>query len=315
MLRVTLRRARVLALICFLLLGAVPPGEAAPNRPDTVTLAAVGDVLLARGVGKQIGRGGLDRLLSPTRGALRGADLAFCNLECALSTRGVIQRLRFRFRADPELARALHRNGFDVASLANNHTLDYGRVAMLDTRKAVEAAGMLPVGVGLDRRDAIRVRVVKKNGLRIGFVAYTDVATPGVVRLEEQPTTAGVNEETLAGEIRRAKSACDVLVVSFHWGREYMKQPTERQRFLAHLCIDYGADLILGHHPHVLQPAEIYRGRPILYSLGGFLWDSRLFGADKSAIYLLELGKSSARIVRKVPVEVRSCRPALRRHR
>ncbi|OFX15142.1 MAG: hypothetical protein A2Z18_07260 [Armatimonadetes bacterium RBG_16_58_9] len=280
------------------------------KREPIVTLAAVGDVLLARGVGRQIAKHGPDYPFAGTRETTSRADIAFFNLECPLSQRGVVRSRKYQFRADPSFAHAISRAGFDVASLANNHTLDYGRDALLDTMGAVENAGMTPVGAGASRNDAVRVRMVRKNGLRIGFLAYTDLPNCGVVRLPDRPTVAGVDTSTLPKEVRAAKRKCDVLVVSFHWGIEYMTKPTERQRMLAHLAIDNGADVVLGHHPHVLQSVEVYANKPILYSTGAFVWDGKIFDADKSAIYLLELGKSSARLVKTVPIRIRNCRPA-----
>ena len=192
---------------------------------------------------------------------------------------------------------------------ANNHTLDYGRDALLDTVDAVEEAGMAAVGAGRNRDEALTVRVVEKNGLRVGFVGYTDLPTCGVVRLSDRPTVAGVNSDEVANQVKDAKAKCDVLAVSFHWGIEYMKKPTERQKTLAHLCIDNGADLVLGHHPHVLQTVEVYKGRPIVYSMGAFVWDAKVFGADKSAVYVFELGKSSARLAKQIPIDIMNCRP------
>lgn len=294
----------------LVLAGCSPRDERAPAK---VTLVAVGDVLLCRGVGRQIDMHGADWLFDETRDVLKGADLAFCNLECPLSKRGVAQKRRFLFRADPKLAAKLNSNGIGIVSLANNHTLDYGRDAMLDTVQAVRGAGMTPVGAGVDRADASRLRVVTRRGLRIGFLAYCDLASYGTVILRDRPTIACVDSGALPGEIKAAKAKCDALVVSFHWGVEYMKRPTERQKTLAHLCIDNGADLVLGHHPHVLQPVETYKGRPIAYSMGGFIWDGRVFGADRSAIYTFELGKSSARLAKTIPVDIIGCQPRVAR--
>ena len=296
------------AVLCLALSAPVCAGHA----KGKVTLAAVGDVLLARGVGEQIKKHGADWLFDSTRGVLKGADLSFANLECPLSNRGLPQKRRFLFRSDPKLANVLRSNGFDVISLANNHVLDYGRDAMLDTIGAVRKAGLTAVGAGKDAADAGRVRVVKVNGLRVGFVAHVDLATIGVIRLDDKPTVAGADSGSLARQIRAAKTRCDVLVVSFHWGVEYMKRPTERQKMLSHLCIHSGADLILGHHPHVLQPVETYKGKPIAYSLGAFIWDGKVFGADRSAIYVFELGKSSARLAKSIPVRIAGCRPILK---
>lgn len=282
-----------------------------PDTRGTVTLAAAGDVLFARGVGRQIERHGADWLFAGVKNELDGVDIAFCNLECTLSTRGVQQRRKFQFRADPGLAGSLRDGGFDVVSLANNHTLDYGREALIDTIAAVRKAGMTAVGAGENRADALRMQVVERGGLKVGFLAYTDLPNDGVVRLPGKPTVAGVDLAELPGQVRDAAGKCDVLVVSVHWGVEYMKTPTERQRRIAQVCISNGADLILGHHPHVLQTVEMYKDRPIVYSLGAFVWDGRVFGADKSALYVFELGRDSARLVRTLPVQIDGCRPVI----
>lgn len=296
----------------FLLIVPLLTGCSRPHRTTGhVSLVAVGDVLFARGVGKQISEHGVEYPFELTQQITRKSDISFCNLECTLSNGGFCRRRRFKFRADPRLARTLRENGFTVASLANNHTLDYGRDAMMDTVNAVKEAGIVPVGAGVNRNDALRLKVVEKNGLNVGFIAYTDIPSYGVVRLDDRPTIAGINMDEITRQMEAAKSRCDVLVVSFHWGVEYMKIPTEHQQTLAHLCIDNGADLILGHHPHVLQPVEVYKGKPIVYSMGGFVWDSKLAGADKSAIYKFELGRSSAKLVQTIPIRSINCRPVI----
>jgi poly-gamma-glutamate synthesis protein (capsule biosynthesis protein) len=304
---------RRLHVIAVALLATLPSGGCRRPRPPraepVVRLVAVGDVLLARGVGGHIKRDGAAYPFANVKDIISGADLAFCNLECTLSRRGIPQRRRFRFRADPALASTLRATGFDVASLANNHTMDFGRDALLDTVDAVRGNGIVPVGAGEDRAEALRVQVIETKGLRIGFVAYTDISSGGAVRLGDRPTVAGAYEDEIPDLIRQAKSRCDVLVVSFHWGVEYMTLPTERQKRLARLCIDNGADLILGHHPHVLQTTEVYKSKPIIYSMGAFVWDPILPRTDRSAIYQFDLSKSSARLTRAVPIRIVGCRP------
>ena len=298
-------------MIVILLISVFALGGCRTGGGGKVSLLAVGDVLFARGVGREILKYGPEYPFDKTRRITKSADISFCNLECTFSNRGIARRLRFRFRVSPVLAKNLAGNGFSVVSLANNHTLDYGRDSMMDTKAAVEQAGMIPIGAGSTREDALRIKVVKKKGIRIGFIGYSDITSVGVVRLDDRPTIAGVNTDEIPTQIRAAKAKCDVLVVSFHWGVEYMKRPTERQMMIAHLCIDNGADLILGHHPHVLQTVEVYKGKPIVYSMGGFIWDSKLAGADKSAIYMFELTPSQARLVRTIPVQSINCRPEL----
>lgn len=298
-------RAFFIQLICILLLLSVP----VMGTDKDIILAAVGDVLFARGVENELKSHPGKYLFANVRNILHNADVAVCNLECTLSNRGLPQRRRMVFRNSPSLAHTLQESGIDVVDLANNHTLDYGRDALVDTYQAVKSAGMVSVGAGENRKSATRVQIVKRGDLKLGFLAYTDLATSGVVRLDDMPTVAGVCDDLLPGEIKTAKAQCDTLVVMFHWGVEYMKAPTKRQKSLAKMCIDNGADVIIGNHPHVLQKTEVYRNRPIIYSNGAFIWDSRLFGANKSAIYLLAIGKGHARLVRSIPVTITHCRP------
>ena len=303
-------------LLLAITVGAGCQAAPAPTTQPKVILAAVGDILFARGVAQVMGKHGADYPFSGTKSIISKADIAICNLECPLSTRGYPRKTRFLFRADPSYAKTLSRNGFDVACLANNHTQDYGRDAMLDTKRFLEGAGITAVGAGINRDEAVGVRVIIKNGLRVGFLSYKDVRDMGVVALADLPSVAGVDMGNLKAEVKRAKSVCDVLVVSFHWGSEYMRYPSERQQMIAHICIDNGADLVLGHHPHVLQTKETYRGKPIVYSLGAFVWDGILPDTRKSEICLFKLGKSSAKIAKVVKVRIKNCRPeVLKTHR
>lgn len=299
----------VIAVLLIVLPGVV--GKCAPGSTQKVMLAAVGDVLLCRGVGKQINAHGIDYPFEKIQSTISCADITMFNLECPLSNRGIPQRRKYLFRADPAFAGVLRKNGLTVASLANNHTLDYGRDSLLDTINAVENSGIVAVGAGKTKAEAMQVRIINKNGLRIGFMALSDVSSPGVVKLSNKPTVAAADIYDLPAQIRVAKGKCDVLVVSFHWGVEYMKRPTERQVMLAHISIDNGADLVVGHHPHVLQTVETYKNKPIVYSMGGFVWDPILPGTDMTAIYWFELRKSSARLTYSQGVKVVECRPEL----
>jgi poly-gamma-glutamate capsule biosynthesis protein CapA/YwtB (metallophosphatase superfamily) len=303
---VAVARGRTLVLLA---LGLIAFATTEVAASADVTLAAVGDVLLARGVGRQISKHGDSYPLAKVAPILRSADLAFFNLECPLSNRGAPTHFKYLFRANPALAHSLRAGGLNVASLANNHSMDYGRDALMDTAQALRRAGISPVGAGATRARAIQPVVIVVRGLKVGFVAYTDVDNFGVSPRSDRPTSARVYESTLAKEVRAAKSKADVLIVSFHWGNEYWKRPDDRQRQLAKIAIDNGADLILGHHPHVLEPTATYHGKTVVYSMGGFVWDPIVPGAEKSAIYLFNLSKNKAKLVRTIPALVVQCRP------
>jgi len=269
------------------------------------TLAAVGDVMLTRPLGD-----------SPAYASLRRADLAFANLEVPLSRRGHPADKPIAFRASPSLATELARIGLGVVSLANNHALDYGADALLDTIAAVEEAGVGVVGAGETLEAALRPRVVRARGTRVAFLAFactlpTGSAAaadrPGVapVRVEaavladaavfeEQPGTSPyvrttAREEDVARACRAVASArmqADQVVVSVHWGvppgwaAPFQGTLADYQQPLGRALIDAGADLLLGHHPHTLHGIEIYRGRCICYSLGNFIFHSLAEGEE-----------------------------------
>ncbi len=292
----------LVALICV-------SAEPVYSSQGTVTLAAVGDVFFCRGVAGQIEQHGIDYPFEFTTDILSRYDLAFCNLECVLSTRGTPLKKRFLFRADPSNAYALSVAGFDVISIANNHTVDFGCLALLDTVNAVENADMAAVGTRLMGSADSGVRFVERNGLTIGFLALSDFDVAAAATPDGYSVVMKVDTDCLPQQVAEARSNCDVLVVSVHWGIDYINFWTERQQMIGEICIDNGADLVLGHHPHVLQDIKLYKGKPIVYSMGGFVWDSTRCGADRSAIHVFELRPGSATLDEIIPVNIVDCHP------
>lgn len=297
--------------VISILLILVFPFSVEPVRGTerTVTLAAVGDVFFCRGVEEQIEEKGIDYLFESTTEILSACDLAFCNLECVLSTRGTPMDKRFLFRADPSCANVLSTAGFDVVCVANNHTIDFGYEALLDTVNAVENAGMISVGTQIAESGDTGARFVERNGLTIGFLALSDFAYDSEKTPGGYPVVMLFDPDNLAGQVSEAKSRCDVLVVSMHWGVDYIPFFTERQQAIGEMCIDNGADLVLGHHPHVLQDVVLYEGKPIVYSMGGFVWDSSRSGANHSVIFVFKLGVDRAELIETIPVEIVDCQP------
>lgn len=264
------------AIVCAL------DGKVRVETPPRVTLLAVGDVMLARGVAREITQHGVEYPFAPLAETIRAADVAFCNLESPACDAPAVARKRFVFRAAPAALQGLVFAGFDAVSLANNHRLDCGSLGLRETRAQLETLGLTPLD-----HDAPG-RVIERQGLRIGFVAFTTVGMP-----------LAQAEAAVARRISAARAACDVLIASFHWGREYESRADATQRRLARLAIDHGADLIIGHHPHVVQELEFYRGRPIAYSLGNFVFDQVVWKEREGAILFAELrrgGVSKARL-------------------
>jgi poly-gamma-glutamate synthesis protein (capsule biosynthesis protein) len=221
---------------------------------------------------------------------LRGADLAFGNLECAVSRRGRPVPKQYNFRGGPNALRATARfAGLDVLNLANNHTVDYGRRALLDTIGFTRALGMTPVGAGRDVAAARRPRIVRRLGLRIAFVGFSDRLPLSFFATANRPGTSFASVPLIRRGVRRARRRADVVVATFHWGDELARQPTARQRLFARTAMRAGATAVIGAHPHVLQP-RVRRGHRITaWSLGNFVFSTGGGATSRTGILMLRL--------------------------
>ncbi|MDR7418044.1 MAG: CapA family protein [Armatimonadota bacterium] len=274
----------------------------AAGRP-TWTLAAAGDVMLER-----------PPAANPAHEWLRQATVAFANLEAPLTDLGYPADKLIVLRGAPALAPALRQMGLTVVSFAHNHALDFGIAGLRQTLEVVEAAGVRVIGAGQDLSGALAPAITARDGVRVAWVGFASTLPPGSsatperpgvaplrvrVRfeadasvMEEQPGTSpyvstSVEPSDLdraAAAVRDARRGADVVVVSIHWGvppgwaAPFQGVLADYQQPLAHALVDAGADVLLGHHPHTLHGVEIYRGRPILYSLGNFVFHAMAEG-------------------------------------
>jgi poly-gamma-glutamate synthesis protein (capsule biosynthesis protein) len=238
-----------------------------------LTLAAAGDVNLDL---DQFDLGyGYGYPWTGVAGFLQEADLAFCNLECTISYRGSpVPGKGFTFRGSPQALPPMREAGIDVVSHANNHARDFGTEAILDSFFFLDADAIARCGSGIDYAAAHSPALIDAGGLRVAFLAYNDIDWPGWTAGAGYPGVASAADSGgMARDIADAKARADLVVVSFHWGTEGEYTANARQRSLAHLAVDCGADLVLGHHPHVIQGFELYKGRLIAYSLGNFVFN------------------------------------------
>jgi len=222
------------------------------------TILVTGDVLLARSVNsKTVALNDFNWPFLKVADVLREADVTYINLESPLINNCKSTHEGMRFCGDPQNTKGLVFAGVDVANIANNHIYDQGKEGAMQTEKILNSYGILPVGLSGS--------VVKDiNGLKFGFLGYNDVDYLG----KSIPI-----EDILVKEVNELKPRADVIIVQFHWGNEYTSNITDRQKILAHLAIDSGADLVIGNHPHWIQPIEIYKGKLIAYSHGNFIFD------------------------------------------
>ncbi|MFA6092893.1 MAG: CapA family protein [Elusimicrobiota bacterium] len=273
-----------------------------PAPEASVLLSAIGDIRLDGPVGRFSQEHGPAAVTAEALRWLK-ADIVFGNLEAPLTLRGEKTDKKFTFRAPPKNLDILEAAGFTILNLANNHIVDFGPVGLLDTLAALDARGFLHVGAGRNLDEARRPVIIEKNGLRVGFLALTSTHPDFAWARKERPGVAYSDFDRFPEWIRQAKSSCDVLIVSFHGGTERAELPNEIQRAFGHMAVDAGADLVLGHHPHVLQPVELYKGRIILHSIGNGLFVSPSPETRAGAIVRILLKKNGPVLADFVPVD------------
>ena len=209
--------------------------------------------------------------------SLASADIAVVNAEMAISNRGSAVDKEFVFRAPPQAAARMAIAGIDVANLANNHARDYGAEALLDSVNLLEIAGVVPLGAGADDTEAYSHRVLHAGGdVRVAFVGASMVVPWTFPAGPDRPGIASARPTTrIVESVRAASRAADVVIVVIHWGVERQTCPVAEQFDVTRELLDAGADAIIGHHPHVLQPIEFLGGKLVAYSLGNFVWHPR----------------------------------------
>ena len=241
-------------------------------RAEPVTLIFAGDIMLDDGPGRLIAAGGDP--LAPFANILAAADYRIGNLECPIATNGAaFDNKIYSFRAAPAVTTIL-RGRFDAVSLANNHSGDYGREAFLETRQHLDQAGIAHFGGGHNLAEAHKPLWIERKGLKIAVLAYNEYKPRAFEAGPNWPGIAWSEDDHVISDIRAAKAAgADLIIPFMHWGWEKEGAPSQRQKQLARKMIDEGVALVVGGHPHVTQGAETYQGKPIIYSLGNFVFD------------------------------------------
>lgn len=250
----------------------------------------VGDVMLDRGVEYMIykyGEGDFKYPFLKIADDLKKADILFGNLESIISDKGTRVGSEYSFRADPKAMDGLVYAGFDIMSVANNHILDYSRQGMEDCFERLKQAGIEYVGGGFNKQEVINGITKELKGAKITFLAYTNKGSKAWMAGENSLGIGWLDEE-IEQDIKKAKEKSDIVIVSFHTGDEYISEANGEQQYFSHLAVKSGADLVVSHHPHVVQPVEKYQGAWIAYSLGNFIFDQG-FSKETMEGLLLEI--------------------------
>jgi len=298
----------LLAAFLFVLAVSAPAG-AANLPPEEITIAAVGDLMLGGRTEPFLKEFGPAYPFTEVMPFLGKADVVVGNLESPISTRGkAVENKKFTLRAGPVAGRALKSAGVRVVSLANNHSMDFGPLALWDTLAALDENGVLYTGAGMDLDDARTPAIAKIKGKTLAFLSYSLTFPLEFFASAGHPGTAPGYADFVKADIEKVRPTADLVIVSFHWGAELMTTAKDYQIELGRKAIDWGADLVLGHHPHVLQELELYKGRLIAYSLGNFVFGSESNRTNYSMILLLTIQGNTLVRVEAVPLDVNNYR-------
>ncbi|MCK5148864.1 CapA family protein [bacterium] len=244
------------------------------NLPRPIFLTAVGDLMMGGSARSVISRRGVDYPFDSTRTVLMASDVAIANLEAPFTCKGIAFKKKYTFRVPATFADGILRSGIDVLTLANNHILDYGAIGLRETVSLLDSIGLAHCGAGENLHAAEEAAILEVNGKKIGCIAFSLTYPAEFWATSMRPGTAYPRLNRLKLIIESLENSVDYIVVSFHWGGELMISPKPYQRMYAKNAIDWGADLVLGHHPHVLQGCEWYKERLIAYSLGNYVFGS-----------------------------------------
>ena len=280
--------------------------QAVVPAPDVLTITAVGDVMLGGSATPELEKYGYDYPFEKTKSLLLESDIVFANLEGPLTTRGKeIVEKKYKFRSQPQkVAPALKKAGINVVSLANNHTLDYGEQGLLDTMAALDENGIAYAGAGKNNLYARKPAILEVKNTRIALLAYSLTFPEEFWAKHNTAGTAFGHESHVKDDVIQAGEIADVVIVSFHWGREVTTELRPYQITLGRAAIDAGASVVLGHHPHILQAVEQYKQGVILYSLGNYIFGSYSQKATRSVIAQLVLKDKRLTALQLIPINV-----------
>jgi hypothetical protein len=294
---------------------ASPAGSPVPKR-GKLLIHGTGDVNVDPSYIPNFRTHGYGYAWSGLDGLLERDDLTVINLECAVSNLGSAVPKQFNFRGDPAALPAMRKAGVEVANLGNNHAYDFGPQALVDTRRNLSENDIEAVGAGRNPKEALQAAVFEVKGWRVAVVGFDKVVDPypdAVAAPGHPGTAAGHDLDAMVDAVKEAAGRAEIVVVAIHWGVELDTQPRADDVRLGHRMVDAGADMIFGGHSHRLQPLEVYRGRPIFYSLGNFVWPNFSVAGSTTAVAEVRVSAGGRFTGRLIPAYIESAgHPVLR---
>lgn len=279
---------------------------------QTIKLSFAGDVMFDKKIENIINKNGLSYVFSEVRSIFASSEVSMVNLETPISKRGTQESdKQFTFRANPDILKNFTKStGINFVSLANNHILDFGSLALDDTLSFLKKEKINRAGAGENLSSASKPTYIETKGYKIAIIASSRVIPFGTWHAgKNKPGVASTyNTDVIKQQINDARKTADIVVVYVHWGNERIEYPIKVQKDLARLYIDNGADMVIGSHPHVLEGLEIYKNKIIAYSLGNFVFTD----LKKDTMVLdIRIENKKIRSARIIPCEIRYFRPVL----
>lgn len=278
---------------------------------DSLSITFTGDVLLDRGVRQFVEHRSVDKLFSPfVDSVFQSSDLVVANLECPATKIRQPAFKQYIFRAEPEWLQTLKAHGITHLNLANNHSVDQGRIGLADTKKNIQETGMIPVGAGDNMQEAAQPVLLASSPRNVYLLTSLQMPLENFSYLPDKTSVSHEDLDSLKTRVRQLKETdpCCYIIVSLHWGGEHTLRPVPLQRQQAHQLIDAGVDALICHHTHTLQTIEQYQGKPIYYSIGNFIFDQKKPINSKACMVKVTIKKESSHI-ETIPIVIRNCVP------
>lgn len=278
---------------------------------DSLSITFTGDVLLDRGVRQFVEHRSVDKLFSPfVDSVFQSSDLVVANLECPATKIRQPAFKQYIFRAEPEWLQTLKAHGITHLNLANNHSVDQGRIGLADTKKNIQETGMIPVGAGDNMQEAAQPVLLASTPRNVYLLTSLQMPLENFSYLPDKTSVSHEDLDSLKTRVRQLKKTdpCCYIIVSLHWGGEHTLRPVPLQRQQAHQLIDAGVDALICHHTHTLQTIEQYQGKPIYYSIGNFIFDQKKPINSKACMVKVTIKKESSHI-ETIPIVIRNCVP------
>ncbi|GEN54637.1 CapA family protein [Halobacillus faecis] len=291
-----------------------PVPEAEENTSE-FRATFVGDMMFGRHVTDVIEKNGTPFLFEKVAPYFQSSDYVTGNFENAVTLSSeeeyTLLDKSIHLQSDESPVTTLKNMNFTNVNLANNHSMDYGEKGLKDTIKTMQNEGLSYVGAGENIEEAQTIDYQEVKGLTVATLGINDVPVAGSPALKYRAGVAEADPEDFLPLVKEAESNADMVMVHVHWGAEYDNEPHPRQRDMAKAIVDAGADVIIGHHPHVLSPVEVYKDSVIFYSLGNFIFDQGWSRTRDSALVQYDLQEDGTGRFEILPMRIREARPSL----